>query len=56
MTRTRQSAAYLAARMCAHEPVCIDQRQHINRCTAHIRNSQERAVARFNLWAKEPTR
>lgn len=33
-----------------------DARQRIVAATKHIRNSQERAVARWNLWAKEPTR
>lgn len=33
-----------------------DARQRIAEQTKHIRNSQDRAVKRFNLWAKEPTR
>jgi len=33
-----------------------DARQRIAEATKHIRNTQDRAVARFNLWAKEPTR
>lgn len=34
----------------------VDARQRIAEQTKHIRNAQDRAVARFNLWAKEPTR
>jgi len=33
-----------------------DARQRIAEQTKHIRNRQERAVARFNLWAKEPVK
>lgn len=28
----------------------------IAEATKHIRNRQDQAVRRFNLWAKEPTR
>ena len=31
-----------------------DARQRIDGATAHIKNRQERALARFKLWAKEP--
>ena len=31
-----------------------DARQRIDAATAHIKNRQQRAVAKFNLWAKEP--
>lgn len=34
----------------------LDARQRIAEQTKHIRNRQDQAVARFNLWAKEPTR
>lgn len=33
-----------------------DARQRIAEQTKHIRNRQDRAVARFNLWAKEPVK